>query len=477
MRVLWRGLRWVWRIFKWAVGLFLFLLLIQRSTYPTHLQWNAVTLIVRDHVFDYVNWEVNALATKTAQTLWGVHPFMDEADRSQAVRDYMVDLAEARRLEGEVTAMYTNPDISDPDRDSAELRAERDALRDDLKSRQALVEAILEGQVAAVLIDEGFGVLGQLLPPISMHFTQVPNLLIVSPRDEIRFDVSINLDPLPIDEIAALEGQIDAEQDVSSLIVPLGGIALFPAMILETTNISWAIETFAHEWVHHYFFFFPLGLNYFAENFAGEARIINETAADIFGKEIRDLVLARYYPELMSEAGEALTLNTLIGTANLPISTGEPINLPALFAQGEPFDFGVEMNETRVTVDNLMRAIHLLERKADMLETAGDAGTQAEILRAFADGLVMQAENYMEVRRQVFYDNGYAIRKMNQAYFAFYGGYQGGIPGIGGEDLIGPAVRDILAFSPDVHSFIVAMRGITSREGLLALRDDLEISP
>jgi hypothetical protein len=158
------------------------------------------------------------------------------------------------------------------------------------------MESILEGQVAAVLVDEGFGLLGQLLPPISMHFTQVPNLLIVSPRDRIEFRVSITVDPLPLEEIVALETQIEDELDMSSLVVPLGGMALFPAMILETTSLNWAVETFAHEWAHHYLFFFPLGLYY---DFAGETRIINETVADIVGKEVARKVLERYYPDTL----------------------------------------------------------------------------------------------------------------------------------------------------------------------------------
>src|SRR5690606_18337922 len=124
--------------------------------------------------------------------------------------------------------------------------------------------------------------------------TQMPNVLIVSPRDEIRFDVSITLDPMPVDAMDAPETAIDAKLDVASLIAPLGGIALYPAMILETSSIRSALEVFAHEWLHHYLLFFPLGLEY---DFAGETRIINETTANLFGREVSLLVLARYYPD------------------------------------------------------------------------------------------------------------------------------------------------------------------------------------
>jgi hypothetical protein len=213
---------------------------------------------------------------------------------------------------------------------------------------------------------------------------------------------------------------------VSSLIVPLGGIALYPAMILETTSIPFAVETFAHEWLHHYLFAFPLGLNY---DFAGEARIINETTADLFGKEIGRLVLERYYPDLVPAPVESSVTPQSTTTPEPPV-----------------FDFGAEMNETRVMVDALL-----------------------------ADGKVEEAEAYMEERRELFVANGYAIRKLNQAYFAFYGGYQAGdIPGVGGEDPIGPAVRAIRQASPSLQDWIVTMRGIISRDQLLETADELE---
>src|SRR5690606_25008448 len=110
--------------------------------------------------------------------------------------------------------------------------------------------------------------------------------------------------------------------------------------------------------------------------------------------EIGRRVLERYYPDLVPPP------------APPPDPNAAPPPPPA-------FDLGAEMHETRVTVDQLL-----------------------------ADGRVEEAEAYMEARRQVFVANGYLIRKLNQAYFAFYGGYQaGGVPGVGGEDPIGPALR------------------------------------
>ncbi|MBI5668830.1 MAG: hypothetical protein HZC41_12560 [Chloroflexi bacterium] len=424
-----RVLRWLRRALAWALLIGLMLALLQYSTVPLGLDWYAVATLAQDEQFDYVTWELNAIGVKIHQTLYGLHPFMSETDRTQRVRDYMADLQQAQALEAQINAIYSDPNQPNPDAASADLRAQLRRLRADLDDRQALVEAILEGQVAAVLAEQGFAVAGQILPPVSAHFTRVPNLLVVSPRDQIRFDISINLDPMTADEITTLEATIDHKRKVSSLVVPLGGIAMYPTMVLETASIPWALDTISHEWLHNYLFAFPLGLSYFSgESFVGETRVINETTANLFGREMSRLVLARYYPDLLP-----------------PESRGEQPSVPAEPAEPPAFDFGREMDITRRTVDRLLGA-----------------------------GQVDKAEAYMEERRQVFVANGYSIRKLNQAYFAFYGGYQSGEPGAGGEDPVGPAIQAIRDASPSLHAWIVTMRGITSREQLLAVENQLE---
>jgi hypothetical protein len=444
---LWGGF---WRLVRYVVLAGILLFMLQRSTYPAYLDWNAIALSVAEHKFDYLSWELDALWSKLTQSVWNQGGFVDEDARSDFVRDYMADLAQVQQIEAEINDRY----LEDPAADLGALQTERDTLRTSLRQRQLTVENILESQVASVLVSAGFGSLGQLLPPVSMHFTQMPNLLVVSPRDSIERKVELALDALTLDDRARVERTVEDVRDVSALVVPLGGMAIFPAMIQEYSHIPYVVDVFAHEWIHHYFFFFPLGLNYFVETGGDPAAlIINETVADIFGAEIAERVLARYYPEFLDSAGRWSRVQ----------STQQDI--PA-------FDFGATMNTTRVTVDHLMARITHLQARNTGLHPVDDHAIIAKN-EAAIDQVIRQAEYYMEHRRQIFWANGYRIRRLNQAYFAFYGGYQGGIPGIGGEDPIGPAVQDIRAASPDVHAFIITMRGITSREELLRVRDAL----
>lgn len=406
----------------------LMIALVPRSTVLVNSLRSGIGFEVSPYYFDYIGWEIEALRAQIGQSLFGQQAHLDEATRSQFVRDYVDDLAHARNLEGQIEAIFVDPMISNPNAISTDLQAERDALRDDLRWRQQTAEAILEGQVAGILVEEGFGFFGQLLPPMAMHLTQVPDLLITSPRDSIQLELTFNVQALPIDDVVALENRIEERYDVSTLIVPLGGIALYPAMVTEAAFLPYLVETFAHEWLHHYLYFYPLGLSYFTSDPAqNEARTINETTADIFGKEMARLVMARYYPEFVAQDYQLP-----------PLTLAQPV-----------FDFAVEMNETRVTVDEFL-----------------------------ANGDVEGAEAYMDQRREFFFANGFRIRKINQAFFAFYGGYQGGggVPGAGGADPIGPAIRTIRELSTSLYDFVLNLRDITSTAQLLERQNNLEIT-
>lgn len=401
-------------------SLLAFLLLLPlRSTLPTGTRWNTAALLARDHGYNWLAWLPSALGAKLGQALWGLRPFLDERGASQFLRDYVAALAELQALEARIEALYSDAAQSDPLAASAGLRSQRDPLRQRLRERQDLAESALEGQLAALLVDLGFAVVGQVLPPVAMRLTPLPQVLVVSPRDEIRYEISIGLEPLPLDEAVALERRIEERLDASALVLPIGGVALYPAMVLETANIATLADTFAHEWLHHYLFAFPLGQ---AWDHDSEARVINETLASLFAQEVAPMLLRRYYPELAP-----------------PAATRRRV---ALRDQGG-FDFGAEMDRTRRRVDDLL-----------------------------ARGEVEAAEAWMEQQRQRFLAAGYAIRRLNQAWFAFYGGYQSAAQGPGGDDPVGPALRELRTRSDSLHDWVVALRGVTTTARVLELLEE-----
>lgn len=384
----------------------------------------------RDDLFNYLAWEVDALFQKFREVQSGLAPFLDEGQRAKFVVDYLALVAELQTLDREIEKVYALPIIPNKEAASADLRAERARIQALIDQRQPLAEAIIETQIASVLRDEGFAMLGEVFPPVSAKITQLPMLLVVSPRDVIRRELAINVVNMSVDRMAALETGIDQALNVSSLVVPLGGLALYPSMVIQSAYGPYLFEVAAHEWAHHYLYFFPLGLEYLD---TGRATwIINETTASQFGKEIGRRTIERFYGGLITLPPEP--------TPRPPDAAPTPPPDPL------KFDPQAQLNITRVTTDWLLGL-----------------------------GLVDVAEWYMEFQRQVFVANGYTnYRKFNQAFFAFYGGYQSaGGGGMAGADPIGPAIAEIRRLSPSVKAWMETMRYITSREQLLEVRDSL----
>jgi hypothetical protein len=154
---------------------------------------------------------------------------------------------------------------------------------------------------------------------------------------------------------------------------------------------------------------------------------MNETTASISGDEVGSYVLQKYYSELLT-SGHKPDFAMSFRESFLPSNGGDD---PA------PIDFRAEMHETRVTADKLL-----------------------------AEGKIEEAETYMEQRRQVFWDNGYLLRKLNQAYFAFHGAYADVPGGAAGEDPVGPAVRALREQSDSLADFINTIAWMTSFEQL-----------
>ena len=74
-----RALRFLRRAIMWCRHLLAMLYLLNYSTLPLGDEWTQVAVMARNEQFDYVSWEINALAVKVGQTLYGLQPFMDEA--------------------------------------------------------------------------------------------------------------------------------------------------------------------------------------------------------------------------------------------------------------------------------------------------------------------------------------------------------------------------------------------------------------
>jgi hypothetical protein len=263
------------------------------------------------------------------------------------------------------------------------------------------VEAILTRQVSEILYEEGFTLGNQVFPPVAFRLVDPPTSLILSPRDKIINQYSVQLKPgLDVVTRFDVEAAIDQRGDVASYITDIGGLGSYPTMVLKHPHLIWLIEVIAHEWTHNYFLTFPTNLGWGYQTYP-QLTTINETAADIIGEEIARQVIVRFYPEQMGQ---------------LP-----PLDDHGQPTPAQPSEFHLTMRRIRLEVDRLL-----------------------------ATGQIEEAEVFMETERQKLVEKGHNLRKLNQAYFAFHGSYALSPSSV---DPIGAQMRRLRAASPSLKDF------------------------
>lgn len=421
MNSIWKESKRIGRNVFW--GLFM-ILILSNSGVPSLKFTEVVRVNTRWIEFDYVSWTLEALWRKAAQISLGTVRYANEDQQSKIVDQYFNLVNEDNQLKSKINTIYSDPEILNPLNQAEPYLQRQDEVQEELKHVGYLYESILQQQVSSVASENHLGFLNQPVPPIQYHTTPLPYALIVSPRDVIRQDVDISLLPeLSLDQIVELEQTVESRLNVSALVVQIGGVGVYPTMVMETSNLNWLSDTVAHEWTHNYLTLHPLGMLY---EQTPELRTINETTASIAGNEMGSEVIENFYPALVPEP-------VVEKDSSNETDSSTPQEPP-------PFDFRAAMHETRVTVDQML-----------------------------SENKIEEAEAYMNERRLLFIQNGYNIRRLNQAYFAFHGAYADQPGGAAGEDPVGAAVRNLRAQSENLSSFLKKIAWVTSFDQLLRM--------
>jgi hypothetical protein len=414
-----------------SVVLFAFVLvLVQKSDLPPPEYFHRrLSQLLEGMRFDFVVWELNALSRKIGMSFTAPQDTLNEEQRHQLVTDFAAMMGKADQLRQEINAMYSQVGNAQAVQEAASKEQELAQVRAWLRERQDMTEGIMDEQVSTVLQAEGFGRWGHLFPPTESRFTALPLLLVISSKFAITREANVDLQAgLPLTGQEMLEHDVDHAFDMMvSLVTPIGGLSAYPAMILETDSLVWLTDTFAHEWTHQFLIFHPLGQRYSSSS---AMTSINETTASIVGEEVGRLVIEKYYPELDSQLPPVPT-----PPAKPPLTPGEVV--PPEEAPPGVFDFNREMRQTRLQVDKLLAA-----------------------------GEAQEAETYMEVKRRIFVAHGYDIRKINQAYFAFYGSYA---TSPSSANPIGGQLAWLRAQYLNLRSFLNSVATVRNDQGLLSL--------
>lgn len=391
---------------------------------PTELE-----VAMAPYRYSIAAWELNHLShkwTRNLENLWLPGNPLSREDRAALLKDFFEWGREQRELEaslararlsngasgasasGESPGKGRGNSLGDSSDDWAGLEGAglpqdtvaqlTRALERNRERREALlprVEGIVEEELTGLLAEQGFATrwIG-IFPPVDVVFGAPPTVLVLSPRDRIYRQGATLLRPGLEDNVKnELERAALETEDLSAVVERTGGLSVYPSVVLDTAGLRYALEATAHEWVHHWLFFRPLGRNY---RESPEMLTVNETTATIAGEELGDLL----YAALTGEQPPRPRPNPAMGR----------------------FDFTTEMRETR-------------QRTEEML----------------ADGDIEGAEAYMEERRRLFVAHGYNIRKINQAYFAFYGSYA---TGPGATSPVGEQLRQLRRESDSLKEFL-----------------------
>lgn len=349
----------------------------------------AAVQVSLDHTYGLVSWEFENFFDKWRHRVWTALPWTptSEADRRRALDRYVVlvdELRIAKDLLSEVSSENGSDqgNVSNAQLAVDRLIAERDGFRDG-------VEEFLEQAVADAIRSAEVDLVGSFVwPPVDFRIDSPPKLLVTSPRDVIRRDEDVLIDPeISIDDIEKIENELAEVANISAIVLQTGGLASYPNVI-PTADLERLLDVAAHEWLHAYLVFNPLGRAYFD---GGDIRVMNETLADIFGQEVG----LRVYSEITGEPyvapvrPETAMRNTESKNPDGPDGSDSDEETGA-----DDFDFNRFMAETRARTDELLE-----------------------------EGLMDEAESYMESRRIELLDHGHTIRKINQAYFAFHNTY------------------------------------------------------
>jgi len=377
---------------------------------PTHVA-------ARGYEFDLVGWEVSNFLDKWVHRAREFIPWVGTSDEEKRERldRYLALNGEIKTAKRDIERTASGSDLGSDQ--STLLQDHLDELEKERRGLRNDVEELMESIIDAVLRDLGIGELGPVTwPPVDFRLDSTPRVLVTSPRDRIHRLESILIDSdITLTERQAVEDAVYDNSGLSAIVLGTGGVATFPTVIPNDRDLLSTLDVAAHEWLHAYLIFKPLGRAYWT---SGDLATVNETVANLFGEEVGRLTYERL-------TGETLP-------------PPDPF-IPDVYPNSGEFRFREFMRETRINVDEILE-----------------------------DGNVYGAEAYMDKRRIDLHGHGIFIRKINQAYFAFNGSYGDNPASV---SPIGEQVQELRMYVENVADLVKTIQGINSYEGFLQRLD------
>jgi hypothetical protein len=361
-----------------------------------------------NEIFSILKYEITTIGNKYIHSFYNIF----STDNKEYANNYLIQFKSLTKkinaLEKETTStiVSSQKNIEQLEKELTTLRKKRNSI---LLKIEKEIQKIVRNQIKV----EGLDTKGFIFPPVLIKIFDPPLLLVTSPRNLISREKEILLDSsMKNSRKNIIEQKILDEENLSAVILEIGGLASYPSMIKPNTNFERLFELTAHEWLHQYLIFYPLGRSIFKNN---EMNEINETLANIFGKEISKKICTNELYKIYCENNELTT------TTN------------------KNFDYDLFMKETRKNVDFLLK-----------------------------NNNISKAEKYMEDRRKNLEDEGILIRKINQAWFAFHGTYTDSPTSV---SPVFSILKKIQEDTENMKEFIDILKNISNYEQLLTINN------
>ena len=362
--------------------------------------------------FSLLEWELVNLPQKWTFMIWNTISNTDSKDMNTVEKiELYIDLS--KRVNKYERLLDTSGNNYFTSKSANEIRDHTKLLKSKRDSARLIAEKSIEDEITKTIKQLGLkNKLGLVFPPVDIRLQNIPKVLVTSPRNEIRMIDSVLIDAeISLKERDRIETTLFQAYDTSALVDDLSGVATYPLLVDDQQSLRRILQTSVHEWFHAYFFFKPLGWNYWDSS---EMTTLNETICTLLGEEIGDVIYFNLY-----ETDEHGLIDSKLNHPNEQLLD--------------------KMRLTRIEVDKLL--------------SEGEIDSAEQLMK----------ETWWELRL-----GGYRIRKLNQAYFAFRGRYGNSPASISN---IGNQVNMLRENSAKIKSFVNTVSEISDYNEFMDIID------
>jgi hypothetical protein len=157
--------------FRLTISLGLLLLLLSASSAALWDPIQGMREFSRDVEFDFTEWTARALFQKAVSAALRAERFLDPAQQNALVQTYLEQVNTTAQWSARLDQAVAQPKLANRAEIITRTRAELTNAKQRLAALSPLTEAVIQSRTESMLAELGFGVGGQVLPPVLYQVT------------------------------------------------------------------------------------------------------------------------------------------------------------------------------------------------------------------------------------------------------------------------------------------------------------------